>query len=162
GFKTTSNLVTDEPLPGALRELVGATVTGWLALPPDVGWELETAVPHLHGPAGYWLETLKAQTASVLATYKPGGAAALTEHKVGNGRVLYLGFYPTNEQARALLLHLAGQLGLNWLPDLPEGLVAAQRGPYTILLNFTEQPISYPLNGQAVLVNSRDVAVIRR
>jgi hypothetical protein len=41
-------------------------------------------------------------------------------------------------------------------------LVAAQRGPYTILLNFTEQPISYPLNGQAVLVNSRDVAVIRR
>lgn len=162
GFKTTSNLVTDEPLPGALRELVGATVTGWQALPPDVGWELETAVPHLHGPAGYWLETLKAQTASVLATYKPGGAAALTEHKVGNGRVLYLGFYPTNEQARALLLHLAGQLGLSWLPDLPEGLVAAQRGPYTILLNFTEQPISYPLNGQAVLVNSRDVAVIRR
>ncbi|MBK7919515.1 MAG: beta-galactosidase [Chloroflexi bacterium] len=71
GFKTTSNLVTDEPLPGALRELVGATVTGWQALPPDVGWELETAVPYLHGPAGYWLETLNAQTASVLATYKP-------------------------------------------------------------------------------------------
>jgi len=161
GFKTPSNRVTDQPLPGVLRELAGATVTRWQALPPGVGVDFHTAVPHLTGPATYWIETLAAETAVPLAAYADGSGAALTEHGVGNGRVLYLGFYPTEEQAQALLIHLAGQLGLEWLPDLPPGLVAARRGPFTILLNFTERPIAYVLNGQALVVGGRDETINR-
>lgn len=49
GFKTPSNLVTDQPLPGLLRQLVGATVVDWQSLPDGVSWQLETAVPGLAG-----------------------------------------------------------------------------------------------------------------
>jgi len=160
GFKTPSNRVTDQPLPGALRKLAGATVTNWQVLPPGVGVDFQTAVPHLTGPATYWIETLKSETAVPLAAYADGSGAALTEHEVGNGRVLYLGFYPTAAQARALLVHLAGQLGLTWLPDLTPGLVATRRGPYTILLNFTDGPLEYKADGQTVPVAGRDIAVI--
>lgn len=158
GFKTASNRVTDQPLPGTLRDLAGVKVVDWQVLPDGIGWELTTAVPHLTGPATYWVENLEPETAYVLARYE-SGMAALTENWVGNGRVLTLGFYPTPTQASALLTHLAGQIGLKPLPTLPTGLLAYRRGSDTILLNFTDEPLTAVIDGKTVTVNGRDVLV---
>ncbi|MBK8985771.1 MAG: beta-galactosidase [Chloroflexi bacterium] len=162
GFKLPDNRVTDQPLPGALRPLAGARVTTWRSLPPDIGAAFQSDIPNLTGPATYWVETLAAETAVSLAAYTDGSGAALTEHGVGNGRVLYLGFYPTPAQATALLTHLAGQLAITRLADLPPGLLAARRGPYTILLNFSDGALTAVVQGEKVVVNGRDVGLLLR
>jgi hypothetical protein len=137
--------------------MVGAAVVDWQALPDGIGWGLETAVPQFNGSATYWVENLEPDTAQVLVRYK-SGQAALTENVVGNGRVLYLGFYPKLEQANTLLHYLANQTGITVLP-LPHGLLAVRRGQDTILLNFTDDPLTAVVDGKSVLVNGRDIQV---
>ena len=149
-----------DPLPGALRPLTGTTVTSWQSLPPGIGWPLDSEIPDLTGPATYWVETLHAETAVSLVRYTDG-TAALTENVVGNGRVYHLGWYPTPDQAIALLRYLAPRHGLTPLADLlPPGLFASQRGDYLILLNYTDQPLTAVVNGSDVVVNGRDVRVL--
>jgi beta-galactosidase len=165
GFKTASNLVTDQALPGALHDLVGATVTDWGSLPPGVGFGLATDLPGLVGQATTWIESLAPEDGTTaLAHYTDGpfsGSAALTEHGAGAGRTFYLGWYPTEAQASAVLRHLAAAAGVTLLADeLPDGVVATRRGPYTLLLNFTEDVQAVRIAGQAVQVGSRDLKVL--
>ncbi len=165
GFKTPTNLVTDEPLPGPFRELTGATVTEWHALPPRVGYPFESDLPGLHGPATLWAEALATNLPEVreLAVYTGGplaGYAALTERRAGEGHVYYHGWYPTLPQARALLDYLLAESGVERLADLPEGLVAARRGDRLVLLNFTDAPLTATVAGFAVTVAPRDVTTV--
>ena len=159
GFKTPTNLVTDQPLPGALRSLIGADVTSWRSLPQEYPMPFQTDIPNLTGPATYWVDTLKPDTANTLATFTDEDGEALTENVVGNGRCLYLGFYPTPAQAKALLKHLTGQLDINSIAKLPHGMLAAKRGPYTILMNFTDEMLEAVVEETAVTVPPRDVVV---
>jgi len=162
GFKTPLNRVTDQPLPGVFRDLVGATVTEWQSLPPGVSFELASEIPGLGGAAETWAEALDG-AAEPLARYASGplaSRAALTENKVGDGRALYLGWYPTVEQAAAILDRLAAQDHIARLAnDLPAGIVVAQRGPYAIVLNFTDAQATVPIGGQLVIVEPRDATV---
>ncbi|MGC9356562.1 MAG: beta-galactosidase [Anaerolineae bacterium] len=166
GFKTTSNLITEQPLPGPFRDLVGATVTARHALPPDVGYRLITAVPNLQGPATIWAEALSPSLKSrmeVLATYPDGpfqGNAALTGRHVGEGRVLYLGWYPTLAQARAILTYATEDAGIERLADLPEGLVVCRRGDHIALLNFTDEALTATRDGEEFTVAPCNVLVV--
>jgi hypothetical protein len=85
----------------------------------------------------------------------------LTEQQVGAGRAYYLGWYPTEPQAQALLARLASQAGINSLAALPDGLVAFQRGGHLILLNFTDVPLTATVEERFVRVGPRDVEVIK-
>jgi hypothetical protein len=85
----------------------------------------------------------------------------LTVNGVGDGRVYHLGWYPTPEQATALLRYLAPRHGLTPLADLPPGLFASQRGDYLILINYADQPLTAVVNGSDVVVNGRDVKIVR-
>ncbi|MCP5095216.1 MAG: beta-galactosidase, partial [Chloroflexi bacterium] len=159
GFKTESNLVTDQPLPGALKSLVGASITSWRSLPLHIQMPIQTDILQLSGAASYWVELLETDTAVSLASYTHESGSALTENVVGNGRCLYLGFYPTEAQATALLTHLTTQLGIESYADLPPGMVSAKRGAYTILLNFTDEELEATVGETAVSVPPRDVYV---
>jgi beta-galactosidase len=173
GFKTTSNQVTDHPLPGVFRELVSGTVSDWHSLPPGVSYDLNSNIPGLIGPATVWAEALSPDTPAyhttgptpqILVHYTSGpfsSCPALVEHKVKSGRALYLGWHPTDVQAEALLAHLASQGGINSLAALPEGLVAFRRGTYLILLNFTDEPLAATAEGRSMIVNPRDVEVVK-
>jgi len=173
GFKTPENQVTDTPLPGALRELVGVTVTGWHALPPGIGYALQSEISGLAGPATVWAEALKPiengsesgeNTLHTLAAYSSGpfsAAPALVSRQVGSGRALYLGWYPDEYQAEALLAHLASEADIAPIAALTEGLLASQHGPYLLLLNFMDEPQTATVGGQAVTVGARDVKVLK-
>lgn len=166
GFKTPSNLVTDQPLPGVLRDLVAATVTDWASLPPGVGCDLATDLPGLAGPAAFWIEALAPEPrTATLARYTDGpfaGAAALTECQAGAGWAAYLGWYPTEAQASAIMRRLADRAGVARLADdLPAGVIALQRGPYTLLLNFTDEPQTARVANVAVEIGPRDLRVVR-
>lgn len=163
GFKTVSNRVVEHPLPGELRELAGAVVTDWGALPSGVAFPLEGDIAGLNGSAGLWIEALQPAGAEVRLRYAGGpyaGRAALTENRLGAGRAWYAGWFPTAAQARTLLVACCRNLSLEPLADLPPGLVAARRGGRTVLLNFTQQALTAGVAGQAVDVPSLDVRVI--
>jgi hypothetical protein len=80
---------------------------------------------------------------------------------LGNGRILYLGWYPNESQAEALLMQLSSQADILPLAKISEGLIASQRGPYRILLNFTEEPLEAIVQDRNVLVKPRDVEILR-
>jgi beta-galactosidase len=164
GFKSTSGTVTSQPLPGMFRDLAGVTVTGWGALPGTVRVEVESEIPGLSGMASLWIEALQPLPgAEVRAQYASGpyaGRGALTETVLGKGRALYCGWFLEAEQAAALLAHLASQLNIERLAELPPGLIAARRGAYTILLNFTDRPLAAEVNRRLVTVPGRDVQIV--
>ncbi len=165
GFKTTSNLVTSQPLPGLLRPLAGATVLDWQTLPKPHGWDLSTNIAGLNGPASYWVEVLQpdSESVQVLASYSSGpysGQAALTENRMNGGKLYYHGWYPTEGQARAIIRHLAGTLAISRIGEMPFGLIARRRDDTTILLNFSDSTLSASLAGRSVTVDPRDVKVV--
>jgi hypothetical protein len=88
------------------------------------------------------------------------GQGALTENKKGQGRVFYCGWHPTQAQAEALLKDLAKAQGIEPLGKLPSGLFAYRRGPFTFLLNFTDEELEAEVAGQAVLTPQRGVRVL--
>ncbi|HEY72651.1 MAG TPA: beta-galactosidase [Thermoflexia bacterium] len=163
GFKTPTNRVTDQPLPGVFRHLVGATVTEWQSLPPGVSFDLASEIPNLGGLAETWVEALGGP-AEPLARYASGpftSHAALTENGIGDGRALYLGWYPTVEQAAAIIQYLTARAGIpRPADDIPPGVVVAQRGPHSIVLNFTNDTITTTIQGQSVTVAPRDAQVV--
>jgi beta-galactosidase GanA len=127
-----------------------------------VSFDLASEIPILRGPAETWVEVLDGP-AETLARYSSGPFtfhAALTENEVGHGRALYLGWYPTVEQAAAIIQYLIAQAGIPHLVnDLPPGVVIAQRGPFTILLNFRDAQITATVQGQTMTIKPRDVKV---
>ena len=77
------------------------------------------------------------------------------------GRALCLGWYPTPEQAAAIVARVADLAGVQRLTQpLPEGVVMARRGTSIILLNFTEQTQTIEIAGRRAVLASRDVAVV--
>jgi beta-galactosidase len=161
GFKTPSNLVTDLPLPGLLRSLTGLQITSWQSLPDKVGLAVDSAVPGITGLVKYWYETLKPETASVLGSYKEHGPA-LAMNEAGQGRVYTLGWYPDPTQARALLEYLCRECDIAPVAALPEGVLAFERGPYILFLNFTDQDHTVETNGRRISVLARDINVYHR
>jgi len=170
GFKTSTNLVTSDPLPGRFRDLVGATVTDWHALPNGVCWEIESDIPGLNGPIGYWAESLlpvsiqkNISSQEVFCSYKTGpfsSNAALTKNQIGDGHVYYLGWYPTVQQTKALIKYIASLTGIEYLEDLPSGITATKRGPYYLIFNFNDHPLRLSMRGITININARDISII--
>ncbi len=173
GVKTTSSLITDAPLPGVWRDLVGATVTDWHALPASVAYPLASRLAPsgeddpLGSGATVWAEALApdpgAGGPTVLAWYPRGplaGSAAITDRRVGAGRVIYCGIHPALEQAMAVVGRVAADAELDRLGDLPDGLLAYRRGDEAVVLNFTDAPLSAALAGAMTTVPARSVRIV--
>lgn len=167
GFKTSTNLVSEGPLPGRLAGLAGVHVAEWGSLAPGMHCTLASHLPGLaNEPVSIWAERLEIQDegkVKTLAHYLEGplaGGIALAAHSFGQGLVFSLGFYPTPGQAVALLEHLTAQLDIPHLPALPEGVLAIARGQKRVLLNFTDHPFTLHLEGNSFHLPAREVQVI--
>lgn len=157
GFKTPTNRVTDEPLPGALRELVGATVEMWQSLPTGIELPIRFARPdNTHMNARSWAETLTPHTAETLAFYNVPDSetqTALTWNAVGNGHVAYIGWFPDAAQADRLVAMLCERAHVQSAGAVPEGVILARRADerqeFIVALNFTDRDAGVELNGSA-------------
>jgi beta-galactosidase len=169
GFKGPTNRVTTEALPGPLRFLAGATVTSWEGLPPGVTWGLADPGGGATGlRTSVWAESLApdAGTATLLA-YADGplaGRAAVTTRAHGAGRVTYVGAHPTPELGLRLLEPALDAAGVERLASaaepLPDGILAARRGPWLVALSFLDAEVEASIAGRTVVVPSRDVVLI--
>jgi beta-galactosidase len=159
GFKTPTNRVTDQSLPGLLRELAGLVVSSWQSLPDGAAVRFATDIPGLDGEATVWFETLEPETATVIGRYETG-EAALCERALDGGRVMTLGWYPTPEQAKALVDHLLARCGVSSVATPPPGCLVFRRGSYAIGLNFSDRMQSIEMVGTRIDLPPRAVRVV--
>lgn len=78
-----------------------------------------------------WFDGLEPRGAKALATYTEGplaGLAAVTERKMGKGRVILLGTMPAGADMTALLGRLAAEVGIQPAAEASGNLVVAPRG----------------------------------
>lgn len=183
GFKTPSNLETDQLLPGVFRDLAGVSVREWHALANRVGYPLESEMPGLAGEAEVWAEALTPLNPSaalrisagpspeerggvtVLARYGAGPfaeEAALTVHQLREGQVVYCGWHPTQRQAEVLIGEMATRAGVERAGELPAGVFAFRRGRFTVVLNFTEATQEVEVGETRGSVPSRGVWVVEQ
>jgi hypothetical protein len=59
-----------------------------------------------------------------------------------------------------ILRYLSQKAGLQPIDNLPDGLLIRQRGPHTVLLNFTDTPIEINIEAETVMVQPRDIHLI--
>ncbi|MBI9043899.1 MAG: beta-galactosidase [Anaerolineaceae bacterium] len=163
GFKNTHNVVTEQPLPGVLRNLAGARIVKWHALPPEVTYPIESEIKNLQPDVTFWAEALEpAAGTRSLAYYSAApfdGFAAITEKPHGNGKVIYCGIYPRLAQAVTLMRHLAESQAIPIL-DIPDGLTVIRRDKKLLALNFTEDPIVFHAKSGENSVPARDFRII--
>jgi beta-galactosidase len=162
GFKTESNVVTEQPLPGVFRELVGVDVRAWHSVPAATKYPL--ALGGAQFDACAWAEALvpgaDARAVAEWTGVPFAGTAALTERQAGAGSAWYWGWHPGANDGIAVMRLLAGRAGVSSLPEpLPEGVLLVRRGPRKLWFNFTDHAQSVEAAEDAVIVPPRDVAI---
>ena len=146
GYKDEHGRCVMQPQPGLLRALAGANVRDFTFHSPAEeppyalldGERLETPL---------FNDVLEAESANVLARYAAGyyaGEPALTENKVGKGRVLYLGAPFCPENTAQLLRRVSAAEPYGQLLHLPETVELTARRKdgrlYLFLLNYQPAP----------------------
>ncbi|RKD88906.1 beta-galactosidase [Halopiger aswanensis] len=168
GVKDRANQLLNEPAPGPLADLVGATVDAHEAPHPDQERTLEYDGETFDYRV--WDEWLEPDTATVTGTHQSGTAAdtpAITTNDVGDGRVRYCGIWPEDELADALVTDLLEDANVATTPEpLPANVRAIERNGYSWVMNFTgeERTLSLPANASVVVgsdtIPAYDLAVV--
>jgi len=150
GVKNMNNVCLPDRLPNLLTELAGVFVDEY----DPVGKDRQRVT--FHAPettkasrtfeCSQWCDILSPVTAQTLATYASeyfAGRAAITKNVYGTGTVYYIGSILDDAASRALLAEIAADLGLDSMPNLPEGVETTVRSSATarlrFLLNLTKQ-----------------------
>ena len=158
GMKNAFDALQPQRQPGPLAAVLGAHVAQFYALYP------KDSAPTVHGELGsggvrVWAEVLKPDSPAtrVLLRYGPdtagadgwlAGRPAAVEHAYGKGSLTYIGAMldpAPMQRAVARILASAGVAPV-W-PGLPTGVElmqrsAAGRSPVSILVNYTDAPVS--------------------
>lgn len=158
GVKSQNNLVTDKPLPGAFRELLGVHIAEFDSLTPDTANAVMIVHPELQTkefPVRIWCEVIEPETAQVVAKYVHGyyaGKAAITVHGYGKGQAAYIGTVGTEELYRELLKWLLAKAGVRPIVETPLGVEASIRigagKELLFLLNHTPAVQRVELHGR--------------
>ncbi|MFB6140244.1 MAG: beta-galactosidase [Halosimplex sp.] len=130
-------------LPGPLTDAVGATVEQYEGFRGDA----EPRVDYRGESYAFrtWGEWLDADAADAVATHETGpaaGSAAVTRNGVGDGAVTYVGVWPEDDLADALVGDVLDDAGVATTGPLPDGVRLQRRGGLTWVCNFTSESAS--------------------
>jgi beta-galactosidase len=150
GVKDRANKLPNEPAPGPLASLVGATVDRHESLPDAI----ETAVRYREETYDYrtWAEWLTPDDATVEGTYETGlaeGRPAVVRRTKGTGTVHYCGVWPERGLADALVGTVLDRAGVGHTDPLPDGVRLAERDGYVWVTNFTDESVTVTAPGDA-------------
>lgn len=122
--------------PGPLRRLCGVWVEEFDVLPPGQSVRVRTTEALMPWEGVYdaevWCDVLHLEGARALATYVDEyyrGTPAVTEYRVGLGRVVYVGTALQPRGTRDLLRWLTRSLGIAPVLDAPDGVEVLRRWP---------------------------------
>jgi len=177
GVADASNQLFDDLFPGPLSDIMGAEVGQHESLPPA----LETSVNYHDETYDYrtWGEWLLPDDATVLGEHASGPAAgepAITYNDVGDGSdgtsdrsggATYVGVWPGDDLANALVDDLLDRAGVETISSLPERVHVTERDGYTWVTNFRSTPVSVDAPTDATWIHggswveAHDLAVVR-
>lgn len=155
GVMDEHNMVVNRALPGLLAEMCGVEVEEYDSPDPDMTLTIAADAPlgHRIYSANVWADVLEPRGATVLARYASeyyAGRAAITSHRFGKGRAIYVGTVAEQELVRHLIGYLCDELKLVPPLEVPEGVEVTVRegegGLLTFVLNGTGEEKTFELN----------------
>lgn len=148
GSKDGNCHLVEMPMPGLLAGLAGLEVEDWTTL-EEADRRNARFYDGTEVPMQALVERLKPTTAKVLATWATGDsllaqAPAITENRVGKGKVIYVGGYLPREGVQSVLGYLADDLGLSPTVQASDRVEAVVRQgvkkQWHVLINHAEHP----------------------
>jgi beta-galactosidase len=181
GVKDSNSRIVDVPLPGLLRDVMGATVKDYVPIYGEkVGVKFSGELAGTDGECVLWADLLTPQTAKVMATYTGAydGEAAITVNGLGKGKAVYVGADLEPPSLARVLRALLAMSGGKSEIAAPRGVEVTRRRAgdkeWLFVLNHTSdtQKVTLPgkfkseLTGNAmegsVSLNAYDLEVLRR
>ncbi len=147
GAKDESSQIVSAPLPGLLRDVMGATVKDYVPLYNEkVAVKFASPLTVPDGSSGLWSDVLQPSSASVLATYANGrypGDPAITINSFGKGKAVYIGPDLDPASLAHVLATFLGNAGVKPL-NVPTGVERTVRQSgntqWIFFLNHTAAP----------------------
>lgn len=145
----------DTPLPGRLSDVFGLRTSAFYraATPLKMTFDGQT----ITGTDPYY-EVLEPAGATVVARFDglPDAPPAITSHRFGKGRAIYLAAAPQAALLGPLLRSLYGELGIARGPVTPAGVVARTVKGRTLFVNTGSTPanVTLPRGGRDLLSGS--------
>ncbi|HYP19837.1 MAG TPA: beta-galactosidase [Chloroflexia bacterium] len=142
--------------PGPLRRTLGIWVEEYDPLTPDMTNRVQVA-PDSWLPGGsyecdLWCEVVHLEGAVALATYEAdfyAGRPAISEHRFGKGRAIYVATRTEQTLINSLVGGLLADLGVTSPLEAPAGVEVTRREgdgrSYTFVLNHNSTPVEVPL-----------------
>jgi beta-galactosidase len=142
--------------PGPLRRALGIWVEEFDPLEPDMGNRVRAPEGGPLPPGSYecdlWCDLLHLEGATALATYEEdfyAGRPAITEHRFGRGRALYVATRPAPPLIDGLIAWIIDDLTLAAPLSAPPGVEVTRREgaghSYTFVLNHNPSPVRVTL-----------------
>ena len=131
GTRTVDNQITAASFPGALSDLVGATVEEYGKQNPEAERVLYLKTAKSRILSEHWYEVLRLHQAENYAAWDnrfQAGLPAISIRSLGRGKVIYVGTYLSEPVCAGLLPELVELAGLQkpW-PQLPQEIEAVRR-----------------------------------
>jgi beta-galactosidase len=137
--------------PEPFRRLLGLEVVDWLPLADGEEVKLKFADGTL-SRGDLWSELIAPAGAEVLAQFSGStldGHPAVTSHKFGEGRAIYIGTRPDAAAMARILRGAAAEAGVKPVIEAPAGVSAVRRGgprsSLLFLLNHRDVPVDVPV-----------------
>lgn len=156
GVKDDSSQIVRTPLPGLLRDVMGATVKDYVPIYDDkIGVRFSSLLAGPDGECPLWADILQPSSATVLATYT-GGAypdePAITINSFGKGKAVYVGADLDPASLARVIAALLEWGGIAPPFDIPRGVELCVRksaaSQWFFLLNHTGAAQAVTLPGQ--------------
>jgi len=153
GAKDSASQIVKMPLPGLLRDVMGATLVDYVPIYSEQqGVKFSSQLAGPDAECHIWADVLKPESAEVLATYTMGdhaGQAAIAKNSFGKGSAFYLGARLDPGDLGRVLNTIAASVGVKSVIQAPAGVEAATRRAgeksWTFVLNHTSKPQSVTL-----------------
>jgi beta-galactosidase len=156
GAKDESSQIVRTPLPGLLRDVMGATVKDYMPVYSEkLGVKFSSLLDGPDGNCGMWADVLQPLSATVLATYTSGtyaGDAAITINTFGKGKAVYLGADLDPTSLARVMAALMDTAGIKSPFDVPRGVELCVRksgaSQWLFFLNHTAATQTVTIPGQ--------------
>src|SRR5208283_2035391 len=158
GVKDEHSRIVDTPLPGLLRDVMGVELVDYEPIYSEKqGVKFAGLLAGADAECHIWADILdpKGKDVEVLATYTDGqyaGKAAITSHRYGKGRAIYVGPHLEGADLARVLLALIASSGVTRPIQAPPGIEVTvrrtDRQTWMYLLNHTAKPLSVQVEGR--------------
>jgi beta-galactosidase len=160
GVKDETNSVVNMMLPGLVSEMCGIEIEEYKSMPLKDQETIHFGLPGYEGTfnVSIWAEVLKTLGAEVVARYQRdeyAGKAAISRNRFGDGQVIYLGIFSSDERFYDRLAHwILSEARIKASLETGSGVEVVERWQggkrLLFLLNHSNQPQFISLPGELI------------